>query len=49
MKKRQVILTYSQLLIFRLVSFYVIVYILQDLAFRAEVRELILYLFLIEV
>ena len=47
-KKPQV--TYLQLVIyFGLVPFYVKVYVLQDLAFRAEVRELSLYLFLIEV
>ena len=32
------LLTYSQSLIFRFIPFYVKVYILQDLAFRAEVR-----------
>ena len=41
------LLTYSQLLIFRSVLFDVKIYILQDLRFRLEVREVILYLLLL--
>ena len=41
------LLTYSQLLIFRSVPFDVKIYILQDLRFRLEVREVILYLLLL--
>ena len=47
LKKR--LLAYSQLLIFKLVLFDVKISILQDLTFRLEVREVILYLLLIEV